>query len=91
MNHLQTVARWVFMLAIEFIVILAIIKGLNALNPGLVQSIAALTKNSTALLVTVVLGTIAVRTLVTTIRNRIFLRNAGDRAAMQAWIRSRRS
>lgn len=91
MKHLQTVARWVVMLAIEFAVIFAIIKGVNALNPGLVQSIAALAKNSTPLLVTVVLGAIGIRTLATTIRNRISLRNAGDRAAMQAWMRSRRS
>lgn len=90
MKYLQTVARWTVMLAIEFIIILTIIKGANTLNPSLIQSIAALAKSSTPLLITIVLGAIGIRTLVTTIRNRISLRNAGDRAAMQAWIRSHR-
>lgn len=79
------------MLAIEFTIILGIVKGVNVLNPSLVQSIAALAKSSTPLLVTIVLGAVGIRTLVTIIRNRISLRNAGDRAAMQAWMRSRRS
>lgn len=91
MKYLQTVALWAVMLAIEFAIILAIIKGGNVLNPGLVQSIATLAKNSTPILVTVVLGAIGIRTLVTAVRNRISLRNAGARAAMQAWMRSRRS
>lgn len=90
MKHLQTFALWAVMLALEFALILAIVVGVNALNPGLAQSLATLAKGSAPFLATVVLGTIGLRAVLTAARDRIGLRNAGDRAALQAWVRSRK-
>ncbi len=90
MNRIPTVLRWAFMLGLEFIAILAVVASLNALNPGLAQSLAALAEGSVSILATVVLGTVGLCTVLTATRNRIWLRNAGDRAAFQAWVRSRR-
>jgi hypothetical protein len=90
MRHFRPFAIWACSLALEFALIFAAVQALDTLNPRVTESIARLIGDSRSVFATLVLGAIAIRTLAISARNSIGLRDAGARAALQAWTRSRR-